>query len=460
MSNDANYIEFLKNYEWEVLTSKGFREFKGLGISKNSNTLTLIFNNGISISVTQEHEFVSDGKILAKNAIVGTRLKTNNGFISVIDVKLDKNSKKMYDLIHVEDTHHYTTNEIESQNCLLIDEASFVPDYIWDEFYNSVLPTISSGKTSKIIMVSTPKGMNHFYNIYSDAVNDKNNFFPVKIPWYERPDRDQKWKEDTIKDCGTIRFAQEYNCQFLGSSNTLVEGDMLERIQTIHPITHKWNGAMLVYEEPQPNAFYVLGVDSAKGGGNDYSVVQVLKITGERDVDQVAVYRNNRIAPEEFAQTCIGISDYYNDAYMMVENNDVGDLVANSIWYDFECDRILNCDAKGLGIRSTKKTKLAGNLLLKKYVENGYLQINDNRTLYELSRYEEVSPNVFHAAGQNENDDCVTSLIWALYYLTTEFYDKDANNVVKKDIDNKFKIDEERPLFFSNNEDEDWGGMF
>lgn len=260
-------------------------------------------------------------------------------------------------------------------------------------------------------------------------------------------------------DGGNIYYTNgivSHNCKFLGSSNTLIEGDMLERIETQSPSTHKYNGAMLIYEEPQPNEFYILGVDSAKGGGNDYSVIQVIKINGERDVEQVAIYRNNLISPDDFAQVCIGVSDYYNGAYMMVENNDVGQIVADAIWYDYECDRIINCDAKGLGIRSTKKTKLAGNLLIKKYVENGYLQINDSKTLYELSRYEEVSPNVFHAAGQNENDDCVTSLIWALYYLTTPFYDKDDNTISRKDISDKYKIEDDRPIFFDNDIDENW----
>jgi len=342
-------------------------------------------------------------------------------------------------------------------SALFVDESAHIADYIWDEFYNSVLPTISSGKKSKIIMVSTPKGLNHFYNIYKDATMGKNNYYPVKISWYERPDRDDKWKQDTLKDCGSMaRFLQEYDCRFLGSSNTLIEGDMLERIETQTATTLKYNGAMLIYEEPTPNDFYIMGVDSAKGGGNDYSVIQVLKINGERDVEQVAVYRNNLISPDDFAQVCIGVSDYYNNAYMMVENNDVGQVVADAIWYDYECDRIVNCDGKGLGIRSTKKTKLAGNLLLKKYVENGYVQINDSRTLYELSRYEEVSPNVFHAAGQNDNDDCVTSLIWALYYLTTPFYDKDDNNISRKDISDKYKIEDDRPIFYDEGVDENW----
>ena len=456
MSKDANYIELLKNDEWEVLTNEGFKSFKGIGISKNSNVLRISFDNGMDIIVTQEHEFLSDDFIMAKNAIIGTKLKTSNGIARVVDIQLLSDFRKMYDLLHVEDTHTYITNGITSKNCIFLDEVAFVADYVWDDFFNSVLPTISSGKSSKIIMVSTPKGMNHFYKIYKDAIDNKSNFQGVKIPWWERPDRDEEWKRKTLMEMGgdRIRFAQEYGCQFLGSSNTLIDSEVLERTTYEEPKDFKYGGALVIYQQPIKDQFYILGVDSAKGNGSDYSCIQVLKIVSEHEIEQVAMYRNNLIGTEEFAQLTIGLSKFYNDAYMMVESNDIGELVTNKIWYDYECDRILNCDAKGLGIRATRKTKLAGNLMLKRYMENGWINIVDRRTIYELSRYEEVTPNVFHAAGQNEHDDCVTSLIWGLYYLTTVFYDKDSNGISDvKNIDSKYKIGgDDMPILISDDE--------
>lgn len=345
-----------------------------------------------------------------------------------------------------------------SINCLFIDEVAFIPDYVWDDFYNSVMPTISSGKKSQVIMVSTPKGMNHFYNLYKGAVENRNNFKAIKVPWWERPDRDLEWKKERIQESGQQNFWQEYDCRFLGSSNTLVDPEVLERVTTEEPIELKYNGAMRIYETPKKNEFYILGVDSAKGGGSDYSTIQVLKVNSETDIDQVAVYRCNTIDPQGFAQVCIGVSQYYNEAYMMIESNDIGELVTNIIWYEYECDRILNCDSKGLGIRSTRKTKLAGNLLMKRYMENGFLELRDSRTLYEMSRYEEVSPNVFHAAGQNENDDCVTSLIWGLYYLSTVFYDRESNKLSDaKRIDSKYMIGEsEGPVMLGGDDNGGW----
>lgn len=350
-------------------------------------------------------------------------------------------------------------------NELLIDECSFIADYIWDDFFNSVLPTISGGKKSKIIMVSTPKGMNHFYKIYRDAVQDpESNFRAIKIPWWERPDRDDEWKKRTLADMGQDlqKFQQEYGCQFLGSSTTLIDPEVLERTMCRQPTEIKYGGALRIFEVPKPGEFYILGVDSAKGNGSDYSTIQVLKIESEHSIVQVAVYRNNFIGPDEFAQLSIGISDYYNKAFMMVESNDIGELVVNKIWYDYECDRILNCDKNGLGIRATRKSKLAGNLLLKRYMENGWLEIVDDKTLYELSRYEEVSPNVFHAAGQNEHDDTVTSLIWALYYMTTVYYDRDDNSMSDvKRIDPKYKFEsEDIPVFIGDSDNEYGSGTW
>jgi hypothetical protein len=198
---------------------------------------------------------------------------------------------------------------------------------------------------------------------------------------------------------------------------------------------------------------YVIGVDTAKGTGNDYSVIQVLKIVNRTKLEQVAVYRNNTISTTHYAQICIEVSKLYNEAAIMIENNDIGDGVANSIWHHFEYDKIVNIalaggGKSGIGVRSTKKSKLEGNLNLKKYIEEGWLTIRDKQTVYELSRYEEIEGkiNVF-AAINNQNDDCVTSLIWACYYLMTKYYE-DPNETYDglPEIENKNRIEDNYPL--------------
>ena len=336
-----------------------------------------------------------------------------------------------------------------SISLLLLDEFAFVPSNVADEFMASVYPTIVSGDESKIIMVSTPNGMNHFYHIYSKAAKGENGYRPVKINWNEIPrknkdgsDANPKFKEDTIRNIGLVKWNQEFGARFLGSSKTLIDPDLLEELgrETIDPKELKMGDLLHVYERPQEGELYMLGVDSSKGVGGDYSTVQVLKIKDEYDIEQVAIYRNNIIEPHDFAQVVMSISNYYNECYVMIENNDVGGQVADAMFYEYEFDRILNCDKKGIGIRSTKKSKLEANMLLKRYMENDFLKIIDKQTVYELTCYEEISPDVFQS-GRTDHDDCVTSLLWALYFIMTPFYEGRDGKI--KEIDGKYLIEDE-----------------
>jgi hypothetical protein len=258
------------------------------------------------------------------------------------------------------------------------------------------------------------------------------------------------------------------NCKFLGSAQTLVDPDLLERIgvHLQNPIDLKYNGALKVYEPPQENTLYILGVDSATGNGGDYSVIQVLKIEDEHNITQVAVFSDNLMSYAKFAEAVIGISEYYNGCYIMLENNDIGAQVANSIWNDFEYDKIINVEKKQLGIRSTRKSKLAANMLLKRYLESGWLDLKDDETLRQLTMYEEVSPNVYRAPA-SEHDDYVTSLLWGLYFVNTIYFD--AKDLSIKTIDPRFKIEQRTqddvPVIFDNaptldDEGFDWGSTY
>jgi len=239
---------------------------------------------------------------------------------------------------------------------------------------------------------------------------------------------------------------KNHNCKFLGSSDTLVDSDVLERTRFDDPVSTKWGGLLKIYEKPKKGVLYILGIDSSKGTGRDYSVIQVLKITNQYNVKQVAVFRYNKVDTLDFAKYCISVSSYYNNAEIMIENNGEGGEVANFIWYEYEYDKILNCDRKGLGIRSTRKSKLTANLLLKRYLENKWLELVDRDTIEELSKYIEVKPNVFQAETRMTHDDCVTSLLWGLYYIESGFYEgKDEET---KEIEDEFIIEEETPIIF------------
>ncbi|MFW6219524.1 MAG: hypothetical protein ACOCZ5_00165 [bacterium] len=239
---------------------------------------------------------------------------------------------------------------------------------------------------------------------------------------------------------------KNHNCKFLGSSDTLVDNDILERTTFQDPVSTKWSGLLKIYERPISGVKYILGIDASKGTGRDYSVIQVLKLLDQYNVKQVAVFRYNKVDTLDFAQYCISVSKYYNHSEMMIENNGEGAEVANFIWYEYEYDKIVNCDKKGLGIRSTRKSKLSANLLLKRYLENKWLELVDKDTIEELSKYIEVKPNVFQAETRMTHDDCVTSLLWGLYFIESGHYEEKDEDT--KEIDEKFVIEEETPIIF------------
>jgi len=311
-------------------------------------------------------------------------------------------------------------------NVLFLDEFAFVKRGIADGFFTSVYPTISASKESKIIMVSTPNGLNHFHNIWQKAVAKKNTFAPFRVDWWEVPGRDEQWKIETIRNMGQVKFNQEYGNVFLGSTNTLIRGEILEMLDAKEPLRSDTYGRY--YDEVKPEHVYVFGVDTAKGTGGDYSVVNILDIT-KLPFRQVGVYRNNGIGTRPFGIEVVNLAKQWNNAWIMVENNDIGAATVDYIWHDAEYENLVNWSPKfkanEIGIRSTKQTKSAGNDLLKQLIENNKVDIVDQDTIYELSKYIEVdilTPGIFRGE-DNENDDCVTSLLWGLFFTKTSFFD-------------------------------------
>lgn len=340
----------------------------------------------------------------------------------------------------------------ETISLLYLDEFAKVKPHVAEEFITATMPVIASGKTSKVIIVSTPLGMNHFYSYWKGAtepeVKNQNNFYPIKVNWWDHPNRNDAWKKEVLQTFNNDlnRFNQEFGNKFLGSSDTLIDSEILDRMVIRQPIDIKYNGLFKIYEAPLAGAVYVMGVDTAKGTGRDYSLIQVIKIDGTNDLTQVAVYRDANISPHDFAQACIGISKYYNEAMMMIESNGIGEALTNAIWYEYEYDNIANVDTKGLGVFSSTKTKLQANLLLKRYLDNGYLKLYDEQTIAELSRYVEVRPNIFKAESSTSHDDCVTSLLWAVYFMETSYYDSD--NIEVKTLDQQYDLTNSGPIMF------------
>ena len=325
-----------------------------------------------------------------------------------------------------------------SYNIIFLDEFAFVPATIAEQFFSSVFPTISSGKNTKMIIVSTPHGMNMYYKLWTDAINKKNDYVPIDVHWSEVPGRDEKWKENTIRNTSQEQFNQEFECEFLGSIDTLISSTKIKVIPYLNPLQSQ--GGLDVFEKPAKNKIYVCTVDVARGMGKDYSAFIVFDVS-QMPYRVVAKYRNNEIKPMVFPnviqQTCKG----YNNAHILVEVNDLGGQISDALQYDLEYDNLLMTTQRGragqvlgsgfsgrgsqLGIRMTKQIKKIGCSNLKTIVESDKMIINDFNIIEEMSTFSRQ--NNSWKAEEGCNDDLMTCLI-IFGWLSNQTYFKELSN--------------------------------
>jgi len=313
-------------------------------------------------------------------------------------------------------------------NILIADEFAFVRKHVADEFWSANYPTISASEEAKIIIISTPCGVfNQFHTIYTMAERKENEFVSLKFDWRVVPGRDDAWAENQKKNLGARRFKQEYAVEFLGSIATVIDASVLEDLYTLtqDPIEEQLDGAFQIYEKPDGHSQYILGVDTAKGTGENYSVIQVLKLVSMKPIKmiQVAKYHSNTVDVFKFADTVNKVSYYYNNAYIMCENNSEGAAVVNRLWWEHENEGLVSMGSKAqdLGIRATTKTKPRAVLLMKKLIEDGSLEIVDYDTVAELSSFIEQNNKFF---GKDTNDDTISALYWACYILEMNLFEE------------------------------------
>ena len=231
-----------------------------------------------------------------------------------------------------------------SFNILFLDEFAFVPNHVADSFFASVYPTITSGQSTKVIIVSTPRGMNHFYRMWHDSEKGKSEYVPTDVHWSEVPGRDAVWKEQTIANTSEQQFKIEFECEFLGSVNTLINATKLRNLVYQEPITR--NAGLDIYKEPEKDHSYLMTVDVARGLGNDYSAFLIFDIT-QFPYTVVGKYRNNEIKPMLFPNIIFDVAKGYNEAFLLIEVNDIGDQVASILQFDLEYENILMASMRG-----------------------------------------------------------------------------------------------------------------
>jgi len=317
-----------------------------------------------------------------------------------------------------------------SLNVIFLDEFAFVNDAA--TFYTSTYPVISSGDDTKVIITSTPNGIgNMYYKLWEGAVQGSNEYKPFTIKWWDVPGRDEAWKKQTIANTSEIQFSQEFDVAFIGSSNTLIAADVLLGLIAKDP-SHRHND-VLFYETPIEGHTYVMTVDVSKGRGQDYSTFNVLDTT-TTPFKQVAVYRNNLISPLLFPDIIVRTAKQYNEALVLIENNDAGHIVCNTVYYEYEYENTFvesSVKALGIGCSMTKRVKRIGCSNLKDLIESGKLEIVDSHTIAELSSFE-AKGGSYEAAG-NTNDDLVMNLVLFSWFVSTPMF-QDSSSVNLKDL--------------------------
>ena len=330
-----------------------------------------------------------------------------------------------------------------SFNILFLDEFAFVPNHIADSFFASVYPTITSGKNTKVIIVSTPHGMNHFYRMWSDAEKSKNEYIPTDVHWSEVPGRDEAWKEQTIANTSEQQFKIEFECEFLGSIDTLIAASKLKALVYDHPIQS--NAGLEVYEQPIKDHDYVITVDVARGVGEDYSAFVCVDITSFPH-KVVAKYRNNDIKPMLFPNVIWEVAKNYNSAYVLCEVNDVGDQVASLLHYDLEYQNVLMCSMRGragqvvgqgfsgkktqLGVKMSKTVKKVGALNLKTMIEEDKLLFKDLDIISELTTF--ISKNNSFEAEDGCHDDLAMCLVIYAWLVAQDYFKELTDQDIRK----------------------------
>ena len=319
-----------------------------------------------------------------------------------------------------------------SVNLLYLDEFAFVERAA--EFYTSTYPVISAGKDTKVIVTSTANGIgNQFHKIWEGSVQEINEFKSFRVDWWDVPERDEKWKEQTISNTSQLQFDQEFGNTFFGTGDTLVNADTLLNLRAKPPKRYMEGGLLKIYEEPQKGHDYVMTVDVSKGRGQDYSTFTLIDIS-VRPFAQVAVYRNNTISPLLFPNIIYKYAKPYNDAYVVVESNDQGTVVCNGLYHDLEYENMhveSSVKANAIGIEINRKTKRLGCSAIKDILETNRLTINDDNTILEISTFEAKRQS--YEASDGNHDDLMMNLVLFGYFVSTQYF-SDMTNINLKQM--------------------------
>jgi len=347
-----------------------------------------------------------------------------------------------------------------SFNIIFLDEFAFIPNHIAEQFFSSVYPTITSGTSTKVIIISTPNGMNHFYKLWVDAQKGRNGYAWTEVHWSKVPGRDAKWKETTIANTSERQFTQEFECEFLGSVDTLITASKLRVLTYDDPITT--NGSLDVYENPVSNHDYIICVDVSRGLAQDYSAFVVIDIT-HAPWRLVAKYRDHDVRPMLFPNIIYNVATNYNNAYVLTEVNDIGEGVASMLFYDIEYENVLMCAMRGrsgqvvgqgfsgnktqMGVKMSKTVKAQGCSNLKTLIEDDKLLVKDYNIVSELTTF--IQNKQSFEADEGYNDDLVMCLVIFAWLVQQDYFKEMTDQDIRRRIyeDQKNAIEQDMAPF-------------
>ena len=347
-----------------------------------------------------------------------------------------------------------------SYNVIFLDEFAFIPNHIADQFFASVYPTISSGQKTKVIIVSTPHGMNHFYRMWHDAERNKNEYIPTEVHWSEVPGRDAVWKEQTIANTSEQQFRVEFECEFLGSVDTLISSSKLRTL--VYDDPRQSNRGLDIYFDPIKDHDYIITVDVARGVGIDYSAFIIADITTFPH-KVVGKYKNNEIKPMLFPSIIVDLGKAYNNAFILCEVNDIGDQVASIIHYDLEYQNLLMCSMRGragqivgqgfsgkktqLGVKMSKTVKKVGCSNLKTLIEDEKILFNDYDIISELTTF--IQKHNSFEAEEGCNDDLAMCLVIYAWLVQQDYFKELTDQDIRKRIyeDQRDQIEQDMSPF-------------
>lgn len=317
-----------------------------------------------------------------------------------------------------------------SINLLLCDEFAHLKPNLAEEFIASVFPTLSSSESSKLIIISTPNGMNHYHKMWVEAINKRNEFVTVEGRWQEHPKRTPAWAEAQRQKLGEVKYRQEIECTFEGSSYTLIDGTKIAQLAIAAPIYSK--DCFEAFEKPLKDRSYVMTVDVSRGRHMDYSAFSVIDVT-KMPYNIVATFKDNTISTLEFPHLIYNTARQYNDAFILIETNDLGEEVANTLWYEYEYENLYFTSGNELsqlkgypGVRTTSKVKSLGCSVLKELVEKDQLNVNSHKIIEEFSLFA-LHKKSYASQDPSVNDDLCTTM-WLFAWLTKQDIFQDITN--------------------------------